>query len=97
MKYQAILSHGEQGYGKHLTPHYDLGLFELQDFVDFAAFLCAATQQKGLDLNELPVTNILEAWGSLDYHCWLLPQDPALPCYDYTDDIHLVPPDKDPR
>lgn len=103
MLYQVIVSHESQGCG-HDTPHFDLGVFEASigagadnELVVLLSYLCHAVEFLHLETKVRPVSNLVEAWASPEYRCWLLPLDPTAPCLEYTDEFHLVPPERDPR
>jgi hypothetical protein len=89
-----------QGYTKHRIKHFDLGVFTKESWIAFAGFLCVASGENDgetMGIYDGPVNNILEAWGSLDYHCYLLPLDPMLSALDFKEDCEELPPEKDPR
>jgi hypothetical protein len=100
MEYQVVLCHEMQGLTKHRIKHFDLGVFDLEAFRAFAGFLCVASGEgdtETMGIYEGPVNNILQAWGSLDYHCYLLPLDVTQPAMEFKEDFEVVPAEKDPR
>lgn len=96
-KYQLLLCHDKHGAGIE-APVYDLGWMFPAYACQMAAQIGAAADAVGLDVHEGPVTNIIEAWCDLNYRVWFIPENPALPCFEYKDDqLVPVPPKEDPR
>lgn len=71
--YQMVVMHQDHGRNAISHPFYDLGQFTPKDAYHLANFLLACCQQQDKEMFEGVVGNIIEAWGSLSYRCWLLP------------------------
>lgn len=94
--YQLLLVHDKQGLGQEY-PVWDLGWFNNTDGVVMLSHLGGAAQQAGhIGPHEGTVSNVLEAWASLDYRAWLLPSDTTRPCLEYRDQTIFIS-DEDPR
>lgn len=94
--YQLMLVHDKQGMGQEY-PVWDLGWFNNMDGVIMLSHLGGAALQAGhTGPHEGPVTNVLEAWASLDYRAWLLPSDTTLPCLEWRDQVIVIS-EEDPR
>ena len=83
--YQLVILHDNQGVGQEY-PVYDLGWFPGNSALVLASHLGGAALQAGYDgPHEGEVTNVLEAWASLDYRVWFLPNLLTKPCLEYRD------------
>lgn len=94
--YQLLIVHDKQGAGID-APLYDLGWFLGNEGLAIAVHIGGAAIQAGYTAPyEGEVTNILQAWASLDYRVWFLPNKPSLPCLEYRDQTIVVS-TEDPR
>ena len=80
--YQMMVMHQDHGRSADEHPVYDLGIFTPKKANQLANFLIAVCGQMGLDPYNGEVHNICEAWGSMEYRCWLLPVEEGGSCLE---------------
>lgn len=96
--YQLVVQHQDHGRTTEVFPVFDLGLFNVRDANHLANYLATVCHQQGHELFDDTVHNLVEAWGCMDYRCWLLPIGHNGVCLELNDDgVVEVPAANDPR
>lgn len=92
------LCHALHGYSTVATPSWSLGRMTIATCAAFATFMDAATKHLAAEYFEGEPMNVVEAWGTEDYVCWLVCDDRDVPSYIYGNNgLEQIPEEKDPR